>query len=107
MAELTVQDAPVTGLDGINFTAADVAGDTVETGSGVALLVRNGDTVSHTATVEAPGSVYGLSIQDATLPVAASAQGAIPLVAGAFGSTASITYDDVTAVDVAAIRLAR
>lgn len=107
MAALTVQDAPVTGLDSVTFVAADVAGDTVDSGAGVVLLVKNDDVSAHTATVDTPGTVSGLAIENPGLTVAASDQGAIPLPTGVFGATASITYDAVTSVTVAAIRLTR
>lgn len=107
MAALTVQDAPAAGLAGVTFTAADVGGDTAPTGPGVVLLVRNDDASAHTATVETPGTVLGLEIEDPAVAVAAGGIGVVPLLRHVFGAAANITYDDVTSVSVAAVRMAR
>lgn len=108
MATLTVQDVPVLGLSPIVFDAADASlTDDVATGAGVALLVRNDDTVSHTATIDTPGTVRGLQIQNPDLVVAAGDLAIIRLASQVFGASAVITYDDVTSLFVAAVKLAR
>lgn len=103
MALLAVQDASA-GL-APTFVAATAGGDTVSTdGSGqaggwtigLALLVRNADVANKTVTVE------GM----APLVVAASGEGVIPIPAKHFGAVAAVTYSAVTAVTVAAVRLA-
>lgn len=74
------------------------------------LLVRNGDAgSSHTVTLVTPGTVDGLAIADRAIPVAAGAIEAIP-VTNAYRNPstgrANITYDGVTSVEVAVIRVA-
>ncbi|MFF3857529.1 hypothetical protein [Micromonospora sp. NPDC002575] len=72
------------------------------------LLVRNGDSSSHTVTLVTPGTVNGLAIADRPVPVAAGAVEAIPVTndyRNPATGRASITYDDVTSVDVAVLRV--
>jgi hypothetical protein len=107
MAALTTK---IIGLDGVAITFADATsgGDTCETGPGVALLVKNGDASSHTVTLATPGTVRGLAIADRTVTVAAGAEEAV-LVTSDYRDPstglASITYDGVTSVTVAVIRV--
>jgi hypothetical protein len=107
MATLSVQDAPVSGLADVQFDAADVGGDEVATGAGVVLLVSNGSGSTRTVTVETPGTVRGLSVEDPDVVVPAGATAAIPMVRAVFGALAQITYDDETSVEVAAVKVAR
>lgn len=108
MAALPTQVPPLTGL-AVDFDAAAGGGDTCLTGAGVLLLVRNGDAGSHTVTLVTPGTVDGLAIADRAIPVAAGAIEAIP-VTNAYRNPstgrANITYDGVTSVEVAVIRVA-
>jgi hypothetical protein len=107
MAALTTK---IIGLDGTAVTYADAAsgGDTCETGPGVALLIKNGDASSHTVTLETPGTYKGLAIADRAVAVAAGAEAAV-LVTSDYRDPstglASITYDSVTSVTVAVIRV--
>jgi hypothetical protein len=102
----------VTTVDGLADLAAaavpaDVAGDTAPVGPGLALFVINGDAAPHTATIATPGTKAGHAVADGTLVVAAGDTGLIPL-ANIFRGTndlAAITYDAVTAVTVAVIKL--
>lgn len=108
MATLTIEEAPVTGLDDVTFQAADNLGDDAPTGAGLALLVKNTDTASKTVTITTPGTVRGLTIEDPQLSVPANTGLAvIPLLRSVFGSSASITYSAVTGLSVAVVRLAR
>lgn len=86
---------------------ADVGGDTAPVGPGLALVVINGDAAPHTATIATPGTRAGHAIADAELVVAAGDTGLIPLTNIFRGTNdrAAITYDDVTAVTVAIIKL--
>ncbi|WP_432124061.1 hypothetical protein [Streptomyces sp. C10-9-1] len=107
MAALTTT---VVGLDGaaVPFASAAGGGDDCQTGTGVLLMVRNGDSSSHTVTLVTPGTVNGLAIADRPVPVAAGAVAAIPVTSDYRDPStgrASITYDDVTSVDVAVIRV--
>lgn len=108
MAALPTQVPPLTGL-AVDFDAAAGGGDTCLTGAGVLLLVRNGDAGSHTVTLVTPGTVDGLAIADRAVVVAAGAIEAIP-VTNAYRNPstgrASITYDGVTSVEVAVVRVA-
>lgn len=108
MATLVVQDAPVTGLDSVTFVAATALGDDAPTGGGVLLLVRNTDATAKTVTVDTPGTVRGLTVENPDMTVPATTGLAImPLVRQIFGASAAITYSAVTGVTVAAVRLAR
>ncbi|MEU7348358.1 hypothetical protein ABZ778_31535 [Streptomyces bacillaris] len=88
-------------------TAAAGGGDTAPVGPGIFLAVINADASPHTATIATPGTVNGHAIADATLTVAAGDTGIIPLTNLFRGETgrASITYDAVTDVTVAVLKL--
>lgn len=107
MAALTTT---VVGLDGaaVPYVAAASGGDTCQTGAGVVLLVKNDDASSHTVTLATPGTVNGLAIADRAIAVAAGAEVAIP-VTNAYRNPstgrAAITYDAVTSVTVAVMRV--
>lgn len=108
MATLTIEDAPVTGLDSVTFVAATLAGDEAPTDVGTALLVRNGSAGTLGVLVATPGTVRGLSIEDPQIDVPAGEVGVIPLIRAVFGSLAQITYPGgVTSLEVAVVRLAR
>ncbi|MEW2631785.1 hypothetical protein AB0903_09030 [Streptomyces sp. NPDC048389] len=103
---------PVTTVGGLaDVAAAAVAaaslGDTAPVGPGYALVMFNDDAAPHTATIATPGTVDGHAISDATLVVAAGDVGMIPLTKIFRGANdrAAITYDAVTAVTVAVIKL--
>jgi hypothetical protein len=107
MAALTTT---VVGLDGatVAYAAAAGGGDTCQTGAGVVLMVRNGDSSSHTVTLVTPGTVNGLAIADRPITVEAGEVQAIPVANSYRDSStgrASITYDGVTSLDVAVIRV--
>lgn len=92
----------------VPFVAASAGGDKAQTGSRFALLVKNGDTVTHTVTIVTPGTVDGLAISDRTVAVAAGATVAVLLKDTYNDPTtglALITYDAVTSVTVAVVRL--
>lgn len=102
--------ATTVGLGGatVAFAAASGGGDTCPVGNGVVLLVKNGDAGSHTVTLVTPGTVNGLAIADRAVAVAAGATVAIPITRDYRNPTtglASITYDGVTSVTVAVVRV--
>lgn len=107
MATLTTQPIPPAGL-APTFVAASSGGDKVVPGVGVVLAVKNGDSASHTVTLVTPGTVAGLAIADRAVTVAAGVTALIP-VDDTYRDTAtglaSITYDAVTSVTVAALRM--
>ncbi|WP_236241162.1 hypothetical protein [Streptomyces sp. CC228A] len=108
MAALTTTVVPIDGT-AVSFTAAAGGGDDCQTGAGVLLLVRNDDASPHTVTLETPGVVDGdLAIGDRAVAVAAGAQVAIPVTnryRDPSTGRASITYDAVTSVTVAVVRV--
>lgn len=108
MAALPTQVPALAGL-AVDFDPAAGGGDTCLTGAGVLLLVKNGDAGSHTVTLVTPGTVNGLAIADRAIPVAAGAIEAIPVTSAYRNPStgrANITYDGVTSVEVAVIRVA-
>lgn len=109
MAELTVQ--AITRADGglePTYEAADSGGDTVRVVSNLFLHVRNGDASPHTVTIVTPGTVGGLAIEDYTSTVPAGEERMIGPIGELFRAStglASISYDAVTDVTVAAFRI--
>lgn len=107
MAALSTQQAVAAGLS-VSYSSAAAGGDTAATGPGLALLVSNGDASSHTVTLATPGTVDGLAIADRAVTVAAGALAVIPLAdiyRNPSTGLASITYDAVTSLQVAVVRV--
>jgi hypothetical protein len=100
-------------LQGLQLDAqlgpATSGGDDCQTGAGVFLVVKNADASSHTVTLVTPGTVDGdLAIADRAVVVAAGKTELIPLTAtyrNPATGRANITYDAVTSVSVAVIRV--
>jgi len=107
MAALTAAAVAPAGT-AVAYTAAAAGGDTCQTGAGVLLLVKNGDGADHTVTLATPGTVNGLAIADRAVTVAAGAEVAIPVTSvyrDPATGRAAITYDAVTSVTVAVVRV--
>ena len=110
MAALTATTVTTVGgladIEGAAVAAAG-GGDTAPVGPGLFLVLFNGDASPHTATIATPGTVDGHAVSDATLVVAAGEIGLIPLTNLFRGTNdvAAITYDDVTSVTVAVLKL--
>lgn len=107
MAALTTSVAALTGTE-VTYAAAAGGGDTCQTGAGVLLLVKNGDASSHTVTLATPGTVNGLAIADRAIVVGAGDEMAIPVTSDYRNPStgrAAITYDGVTSVTVAVVRV--
>lgn len=107
MAALATTTVGLTGA-AVAYTAAAGGGDDCQTGAGVLLLVKNGDASDHTVTLATPGTVNGLAIADRAVAVAAGAEMAIPITndyRNPATGRASITYDAVTSVTVAVVRV--
>lgn len=107
MAALTTTVVPLTGA-AVAYTAAAGGGDDCQTGAGVLLLVKNDDASPHTVTLETPETFKGLAIADRQVAVAAGAEVAIPVTndyRNPSTGRAAITYDAVTSVTVAVIRV--
>lgn len=110
MAALTTNVVPLTGLQAEDkFVTAAAGGDDCDTGPGVFLHVKNGDTVSHTVTLATPETVDGdLAVADRVVTVVNAQEQIIPVTHRYRDSStgrASITYDAVTSVTVAVFRV--
>lgn len=113
MATLSVENVSESGLDA-TYNAAAAGGDEFvnDSSNRIFLHVKNGDASSHTVTVTAVASSvdipgYGaMSKDDVSVAVPASEDRFIgPFPRFAFGNTPSITYDDVTSVTVAVMKV--
>lgn len=107
MATLTVQKAPVGGLE-ITTAAAAGGGDKAPIGDRRFLFVRNGHSSTQDVTIATPGTAQGIAIADPTHTVDANGGLLIvpldPIYRGTDG-LASITYSGVTALVVAVVEL--
>lgn len=116
MAILTVTPVTKAGIADLAtaLAAADVAGDSVGSSSGLLIVMDNADSGSHTLTVTAPvantdcGNFGSLPVSDLTLVVAAADIGFLTIPAGyANGSNDfAWTYDAVTSVTIGVFSLA-
>jgi hypothetical protein len=112
MATLATKVVPHAGLSlgNADYAAATSgAGDKAATGSGVILLVKNGDASAHTVTLHVPETVDTLAVSNRTVSVPAGDTGFIPLTdlyKDPSTGLATITYDATTSVTVAVIRVA-
>lgn len=109
MATLVTQVVPDAGLLMPTLGAASGGGDKCATGSGVLLLAKNADSVSHTVTLATPQTVDGLAVTDRAVTIAAGAEWLIPvpdLYKDPSDGLAHISYDGVTSVTVGVIRVA-
>lgn len=109
MAALVASVVPLTGLqlDGA-LVSATGGGDDAPTGAGLLLAVKNGDAGAHTVTLVTPATLNGLAIADRTVSVAAGKTELIPLTSDYRDPStgrASLTYDGVTSVSVAVVRV--
>jgi hypothetical protein len=111
VAALVTHVVPQVGLQlDAQLVLATSGGDDCQAGPGVLLVVKNADSASHTVTLVTPQLVDGdLVVADRPVPVAAGKTGLIP-VSNTYRNPstgrASLTYDAVTAVSVAVIRMA-
>jgi hypothetical protein len=116
MATLTAQEIVIGGLEA-TYAAADVAGDTFENTGDVFLHVINGDAGDHTVTVDTKATEvtkegYGtVTLADQDIVVTAGEErmiGPFPTSRwnGADGKV-DVTYEAVTSVTVAVIKLPR
>lgn len=111
MAALLTNVVPLQGLqlDAL-LAAATSGGDTALTGAGTFLAVKNADAASHTLTLPVyPATVDGdLAVSSRTVTVAAGKTELIPLTdryKNPATGRASISYDAVTSVSVAVVRV--
>ena len=111
MATLPVKVVPHGGLSlaAADYASAAGGGDKSATGSGVLLLVKNADSAAHTVTMHVPETVDGLAVSSRPIDVPASDTGLIPLIdlyRDPATGLASWTYDGVTGLTVAVVRVA-
>jgi hypothetical protein len=110
MAALTTNVVPLTGfqLDAA-LVAATSGGDDCQTGAGVFLAVKNADASSHTVTLAIPQLIDGdRTVQARVVTVAAAKTELIPVTdryRNPSTGRATITYDAVTSVTVAVVRV--
>jgi hypothetical protein len=113
MATLVKQDIVDTGLKPTYAAASSGGDDFANDGSGRLFLhIKNGDGSSHTATVTAVVSTTEkagfptLTVPNIVVAIPASEERMIgPFPLTAYGSTPSITYDAVTSVTIALIKM--
>lgn len=115
MALLTVTPITKAGIPDISaaLVAADVAGDSVNSSSGIFITVDNADAAGHTLTIVAPVATAGcghygaLPVEDITFTVAPGTTGFLTIPAGYSdsGGNFSWTYDAVTSVTVGVFSL--
>lgn len=113
MATLTVQSITESGLEA-TYASADAGGDTFanDTTNRIFIHVKNGDASDHTVTVTpatASKEVAGFgTMTKATVAVVVTAgeeRFIGPFPRGAFGNNPAITYDAVTSVTIAAVKV--
>lgn len=108
MATLSYQQVKTTGTT-VTFSAATSGGDAVKPNDRGLVLVKNGDSASHTVTVVTPGNdEYSQARPDVTVTVGASATAAIgpfPKDLADNNGLVQLTYSAVTSVTVAAVQV--
>lgn len=106
MAALTVQTIGVSGLVP-TYAAAAAGGDTFANDGRTMFHFKNADTVTHTATINSLATCNFGFDHDAVVAVTASEDERMigPFPINRFGANVSVTYDAVTSVTVAAIKL--
>jgi hypothetical protein len=108
--ELTVQAVARTGLEA-TYTAANADGGHVvdnQADRRMFLHVKNGDSGAHTVTVATPGTVDDLAISDLEVTIPAGEERFIgPFPSSVYNSSGqvTVTFDGVTSVTIAALRL--
>lgn len=113
MAKLTVQNVTPAGLAlSASLAAAAALGDSVDSSSGLVLVVENADAGSHTVTLTAPvataqaGNYGQQTVADIAVAVAAGTTQLITIPAGfAELGVFSWTYDSETGVSVGVLSL--
>ena len=116
MALLTVNSIQKAGIADISavLVAADVAGDSVGSSSGIFLAMANGDGSPHTLTVAAPaasadcGNLGSLDIDPITLVVATGDTGFVSIPLGYVDGSGNFawTYDAITSVTIGVFSIA-
>lgn len=116
MALLSVTPITKAGIPNFAGTlvAAEAAGDSVNSSSGIFITMANGDASAHTLTVAAPvsstncGGYGALPVDDIPLVVAAGGLGVVAIPSNYIDGNGNFawTYDDVTSVTVGVTSIA-
>jgi hypothetical protein len=91
-----------------SYASAAAGGNSCATGWGMALHIRNGDSAPHTATIAVPLRVDALTVTGRTVTVTAGGMSFVPMLPlyrDPATGLAAITYDGVTSVTVAVLRV--
>lgn len=108
MAELTVQEITISGLEDV-YVAAAGGGDTFKNDGNTFFECINGSGGDITLTFTTPGKVGGVAIADPTVVVTAGERRKVgPFEPSIFNTSAGLVavgYSGVTSLTVAAIRL--
>lgn len=108
MAELTVQNIVVTGLEA-TFASAAGGGDTFRNDGKTLLEVVNGSGADITVTITTPATAGGIAIDNPAIVVTAGERRHIgPFEPALFNNSSglvAITYSGVTSLTIAALRL--
>jgi hypothetical protein len=93
-----------------SLQAASAGGDTYEPTANTVLFVKNGDSVQHTVTIHTTATAYGQPISNIAVPIPAGAEVLLgPYepgeVANPATALASVTYDAVTNLSIAALEV--
>lgn len=106
MATLVEQVIDRDGLDPLPYAAASGGGDDFANTGIQFIHVKNGDSSPHTVTVVTPAEVDGLEVADREIAVPAGEERFIgPFPTSWYGLTTQLTYDAVTAVTLALLRV--
>ena len=108
MATLSVQQSVRAGLTLARASAAGGGDKFLNTGK-EALIIKNGDSGSHTVTIVSQSTMDGLAVADRAVAVAAGAEKVIgpfqPNVYNDDDGFVQLTYDGVTSVTVAVVKI--
>lgn len=110
MARTTITPQDTSANDGLVITweAANTDGNAVVNNGRRIMLVRNGDTASHTVTQVTGGTVTGLAVADPAVSVPAgdtAVLGPWPAIFNQSDGEVHLNYDAVTSVDVAVVEV--
>lgn len=107
MSQIATQTVTQAGLSP-SLQACSSGGDTYSPSATTFLYVKNGDSAQHTVTVHTTFSAYGQPISNVAVPVPAGAEMMLGpfdpgMVADPETTLATVTYDAVTSMTIAAI----
>jgi len=108
MAEITVQEIAITGLEE-TFVSAAGGGDTFKNDGRTFFHAKNGSGADQTLTFTTPGKIHGVAIADPTVVVTAGEERLIgpfdPSIFNNASGLVAVSYSAVTSLTVSAVRL--